>query len=162
MELSHELAKHDIKITFVNTDFTHKQIMEAKAARFEDKEKVGSDQIKMVSIPYGLEQEENRNPHEILLESTWQVMPEKLERLIHDINEESDSEKISCVIADGSMRYGYLKLQRRWESKELCYCGLLQLHYWPCFSASQSFFMMESLIVMVRSCASILFLHCFL
>ncbi|KAK4271195.1 hypothetical protein QN277_019922 [Acacia crassicarpa] len=99
MDLSHELAKHDIKITFVNTDFIHKQIMKAKG----HKEQVGSDQIQLASISDGIEQEENRNRHEILLESIWQVMPKKLEKLIQEINNEAESEKISCVVADGTM-----------------------------------------------------------
>ncbi|KAI9082436.1 hypothetical protein K1719_035579 [Acacia pycnantha] len=99
MDLSHELEKHDIKITFANTDFIHKQIMKAQ----DHKEQVGSDQIQLVSISDGIEQEENRNRHEILLESIWQVMPKKLEKLIQEINNESESEKISCVVADGTM-----------------------------------------------------------
>ncbi|XP_028800888.1 UDP-glycosyltransferase 83A1-like [Neltuma alba] len=103
MDLSHELAKHDIKITFVNTDFINKQIMEAEATRNEDKEQVGSDQIQMVSIPDGIEQEEDRNRWEILIESIWQVMPMKLEQLIQEISEKSENEKISCVVADAAM-----------------------------------------------------------
>ena len=62
MDLSHELAKHDIKITFVNTDFIHKQIMEAR----DHKEQVGSDQIQLASISDGTEQEENMSRHEAL------------------------------------------------------------------------------------------------
>ncbi|XP_054800978.1 UDP-glycosyltransferase 83A1-like [Prosopis cineraria] len=46
--------------------------------------------------------DENRNCLENLTESIREVMPNKLEKLIQEINE-SDSEKISCVVADGSM-----------------------------------------------------------
>ncbi|XP_028757666.1 UDP-glycosyltransferase 83A1-like [Neltuma alba] len=104
MELSLELRKHGIKITFVNTDFNHKRIMKAiRATRGEEEgeeERVGNYQIKLVSIPGGLQQEEKKaRPVDRLMDSGWQVMPEKLLKLIQEINE-SESEKISCVVAD--------------------------------------------------------------
>ncbi|KAI9082468.1 hypothetical protein K1719_035611 [Acacia pycnantha] len=104
MDLSHELVKQGIKVTFVNQDSTHKQIMKAQEAKGEeDKEQVGNDRIQLVSIPDGLEQDEDTNSRPERMMSISEVMPKKLEKLIQDINEESDNEKISCVIADGTM-----------------------------------------------------------
>ncbi|KAI9082434.1 hypothetical protein K1719_035577 [Acacia pycnantha] len=108
MDLSRELVKHGIKITFVNSDSNHKQIMKARVAgkgeEEDKKEQVGSDQIQLVSIPDVLEQEENTlSSLPRLLEATSEVMPEKLEKLIHEINEESENEKINCMVAEVSM-----------------------------------------------------------
>ncbi|XP_054803907.1 UDP-glycosyltransferase 83A1-like isoform X2 [Prosopis cineraria] len=69
----------------------------------EEEEQVGNDLIQLVSIPDGLEQEESKDRRGArLMESMWKVMPKKLEKLIQEINE-SDSVKITCVIADGAM-----------------------------------------------------------
>ncbi|XP_054803313.1 UDP-glycosyltransferase 83A1-like [Prosopis cineraria] len=104
MELSHELVKRGIKITFVNTNFNHERIMKVRAMRGGGGgEQVENDLIQLVSIPDGLEQEENKDRGlERLLESMWKVMPKKLEKLIQEINE-SVGEMISCVVADGAM-----------------------------------------------------------
>lgn len=97
MELSHELVKHGIKVTFVNTDFTHNQIMRALGEKGGD---VGNE-IQLVSIPDGLEDGENRTDFGKLTEAMCEVMPKKLEILIEEINK-SVSSKITCVVADES------------------------------------------------------------
>ncbi|CAL0318732.1 unnamed protein product [Lupinus luteus] len=76
MELSHELVKHGIKVTFVNTDFTHNRIVKA----LQEKCEVGND-IQMVSIPDGLEDGEDRNDLGKLTEALFE----------------------SCIVADGNM-----------------------------------------------------------
>ncbi|KAK4271193.1 hypothetical protein QN277_019921 [Acacia crassicarpa] len=104
LDLSHELVKHGIKVTFVNEDSTHKQIMKAQEAKGEEnKEQVGNDRVQLVSIPDSLKQDEEANSRPERVVSISEVMPKKLEKLIQDINEESDNEKISCVIADGTI-----------------------------------------------------------
>ncbi|KAI9082476.1 hypothetical protein K1719_035619 [Acacia pycnantha] len=127
MQLSCELVKHGIKVTFVNTDFNHKKIMKAQEARGEEdqeEQQVGSDQIKLASIPDGLGQDEDRNRLEKLTESICKVMPSKLEKLIQEINEQEseESEKISCVVADGSMGWALEVAEKM---------GIQRASFWP-------------------------------
>ncbi|KAF7803068.1 UDP-glycosyltransferase 83A1-like [Senna tora] len=117
MQLSHELVKHGIKITFVNTDFNHKQIMKALAAKGEE---VRSE-IRLTSIPDGLEDGISRNCLEMLTESICQVMPKELEMLIKEINQ-SDSVKISCVVADVSMAWALEVAEKM---------GIQRVAFWP-------------------------------
>ncbi|KAM1187631.1 hypothetical protein FF1_023683 [Malus domestica] len=82
MELSQCLVNHGFKVTFVNTEFNHKRIVNALAGKTH----VG-DCIRLVSLPDGLEPGEDRN--DLALE------------LIEKINEEG-SDKVTCVLADES------------------------------------------------------------
>lgn len=56
LELSQCLIKHSFKITFVNTEYNHKRVIDASG----QKNSIG-DQIKLVSIPDRMEPEEDRN-----------------------------------------------------------------------------------------------------
>ncbi|XP_031268660.1 UDP-glycosyltransferase 83A1-like [Pistacia vera] len=97
LELSHYLVKHGLRVTFVNTDHTHKRVINA----LQEKNYVGDDEeIRLVSIPDGLEPWEDRNDLGKLCESLVMVMPGKLEELIQEINNKEEDEKITCVIAD--------------------------------------------------------------
>ncbi|KAJ4707334.1 UDP-glycosyltransferase [Melia azedarach] len=97
LELSQCLVKHGFRVTFVNTDYNHKRVVNALG----EKNCVG-DQIKLVSIPDGMEPWESRNDLCKLTEANLRVMPGKLEELIENINKQ-EADKISCVIGDGSM-----------------------------------------------------------
>ncbi|THG13120.1 hypothetical protein TEA_008635 [Camellia sinensis var. sinensis] len=88
------LAKHGSKVTFVNTEFTHKRVMNALSGKDNIE-----DHIHLVSIPDGLEPWEDRNEVGKLTESIFHVMPGKLEELIENING-SDKDKITCIVAD--------------------------------------------------------------
>lgn len=94
MELSKCLVNHDFKVTFVNTEYNHKRIMNAMG----DTSDIG-DQINQVSIPDGMEAWEERNDLGKLCEAILSVMPGKLEELIRKINQ-VEGDKIVCVIAD--------------------------------------------------------------
>ncbi|XP_050226881.1 UDP-glycosyltransferase 83A1-like [Mercurialis annua] len=98
MELSQNFVKHGFKITFVNTDYNHKRVLE------NNNELLGEEVISLVSIPDGLEPWEDRNDLGILSEAIFSVMPGKLEELIQRINDASEEdEKISCIVADLNM-----------------------------------------------------------
>ncbi|KAF9625726.1 hypothetical protein IFM89_026534 [Coptis chinensis] len=56
MELAHNLVDHGFKITFVNTEFSHKRIMAALSNNGYDE-----DFIHLVSIPDGMEERDDRN-----------------------------------------------------------------------------------------------------
>ncbi|TXG68514.1 hypothetical protein EZV62_003449 [Acer yangbiense] len=81
MELSVSLAKHDIKITFVNSESAHKLVVNASPAATKD-----DDDIALVSIPDG--------DH-----------PEILKQVIENINATAGSDKITCVLADPGLSW---------------------------------------------------------
>lgn len=97
LELSQCLVKHGVKVTFVNTDYNHKRVVNALGQN----NYIG-DQIKLVSIPDGMEPEGDRNDLGMLTKAMVRVMPGKLQELIENINR-LENEKITCVVADGSM-----------------------------------------------------------
>lgn len=97
MELSQCLVRHGLKVTFVNTEYNHKRVMNALA----EKNYFG-DQISLVSLPDGMEPWGDRNELGKLTKAIFSVMPGKLEDLIDRINA-SEDEKITCIIADESM-----------------------------------------------------------
>ncbi|XP_027153912.1 UDP-glycosyltransferase 83A1-like [Coffea eugenioides] len=94
MELALCLVKHGIKVTFVNTEFDHKRVIESLSG-----EENVPDMMHLVSIPDGLESWEDRNDAGKLMKAIFCVMPAKLEALIEKINQ-SESDKITCIIAD--------------------------------------------------------------
>ncbi|KAK9176383.1 hypothetical protein WN944_028400 [Citrus x changshan-huyou] len=97
LEFSQCLAKHGFRVTFVNSEYNHKRVMKS----LEGKNYLG-EQIRLVSIPDGMEPWEERTDPGKLIEKVLQVMPGKLEELIEEINGRDD-EKIDCFIADGFM-----------------------------------------------------------
>ncbi|XP_057492323.1 UDP-glycosyltransferase 83A1-like [Actinidia eriantha] len=97
LELSQCLVKHGFKVTFVNSEFNHNRVVNA----LSDKDHVRSH-INLVSITDGLEPWEDRNDLGKLTEAILKVMPGKLEELIEQVNR-SDNNKITCIVADGSM-----------------------------------------------------------
>ncbi|KAH9687181.1 UDP-glycosyltransferase 83A1 [Citrus sinensis] len=97
LEFSQCLAKHGFRVTFVNTDYYHKRVVESLQGK-----NYLEEQIRLVSIPDGMEPWEDRNDFGKLIEKFLQVMPRKLEELIEEINSRED-EKIDCFIADGNM-----------------------------------------------------------
>ncbi|KAF8370114.1 hypothetical protein HHK36_031853 [Tetracentron sinense] len=116
MELSHCLADHGFKITFVNTDFIHERVM--KALPDDSKNK---NQIHLVSIPDGMGPEEDRNQLGKLFECVSRTMPSYLEELIEEVNE-SGKDKITCIIADEHMGLA-VKVAKK--------LGIPQAAFWP-------------------------------
>nr|AIS39477.1 putative secondary product UDP-glucosyltransferase 11 [Citrus x paradisi] len=96
LELSQNLAKHGLRITFVNSEYNHNRVLES----LEGKNYIG-EQIHLVSIPDGIEPWDDRSDMRKLLEKRLQVMPGKLEGLIEEIHGRG-GEKIACLIADGA------------------------------------------------------------
>ncbi|XP_027098585.1 UDP-glycosyltransferase 83A1-like [Coffea arabica] len=94
MELAVCLVKHGIKVTFVNTEFDHKRVIESLSG-----EENVPDMMHLVSIPDGLESWEDRNDAAKLMKAIFRVMPAKLEAVIEKTNQ-SESDKITCIIAD--------------------------------------------------------------
>ncbi|KAF8389723.1 hypothetical protein HHK36_024242 [Tetracentron sinense] len=97
MKLSHRLIDRGVKVTFVNTEFIHAQIMAALPGKGE--EHCG---IHLVSISDGLELENERKDALELMGTIPRVMPGNLEDLIRKILQEDD-EQIDCIIVDTTL-----------------------------------------------------------
>ncbi|KAI3761992.1 hypothetical protein L1987_52415 [Smallanthus sonchifolius] len=111
LELAQCLISHGMKVTFVNTEVNHKLVMKT----WLERDSFGP-LMRMVAIPDGMEPWEDRNDFVRSCETINQVMPRKLEELIDTINE-TDDDKISCVIADMGMPWAIrvaekLRIQR--------------------------------------------------
>nr|GMD56254.1 UDP-glycosyltransferase 83A1-like [Ipomoea batatas] len=119
MELCLCLVKHGCKVTFVNSEFNHNRIIESMS-------EADDVLINFVSVPDGLAVEEDRNDLKKLTEALFEVVPGKLEALIHNINE-SDENRISCLIADESLGWA-LDLAKK--------LGLQRVAFWPASATS--------------------------
>ncbi|XP_031282574.1 UDP-glycosyltransferase 83A1-like [Pistacia vera] len=95
LKLATKIAENGIEVTFVNTDLIAAKVM---AAMPEESE--GWSLIKFVSISNGIGQEEDRTDFDKTTNTMLRVMPGNLKDLIEKINQSSDNEQITCVIAD--------------------------------------------------------------
>ncbi|XP_071703086.1 UDP-glycosyltransferase 83A1-like [Rutidosis leptorrhynchoides] len=101
MELAQCLVKQGVKVTFINTEVSHKLI----TSNWLEKDGFG-ELMQMVCIPDGLEPWEDRADICKLTRSMLKTMPSKLETLIEATNNEDGNDKITCVIADATMVWG--------------------------------------------------------
>ncbi|KAD6795971.1 hypothetical protein E3N88_06867 [Mikania micrantha] len=97
MDAARCLTRNGLKVTFVNTEFTHKRVMSA-CSEIDGL----SDIMQIVSIPDGIESCDDRSDLGKLTKAVFEHMPTKLEELINDINKNNE-EKIACIIADYGM-----------------------------------------------------------
>ncbi|KAL4322673.1 hypothetical protein AHAS_Ahas14G0234000 [Arachis hypogaea] len=96
IQLCHVLAKYG-KVTFLNTHFNHKRTTTISCGG-------GNPNINYVSLPDGLEADDDRSDREKQLLSIKRTMPPLLPKLIEDVNALHDVEnKISCIIVTGNM-----------------------------------------------------------
>ncbi|PWA42738.1 UDP-glucuronosyl/UDP-glucosyltransferase [Artemisia annua] len=123
MELAQRLIEQGVKVTFINTEATHK-VMTKNWSKKDGYE----DLMQMVSIPDGLEPWEDRNDWGKLIKSIPQSMHNKLEELIETINKEENN-KITCVIADGCMG---------WPLRVANKMGIRRAAFWPASTATLS------------------------
>ena len=97
MEFSFCLAKQGLmRVAFVNTEFIHGRLVKD----FMDRDSIGEDRFRLVSIPDGLTDAERRISGK-LSEAIWGSMREKLEELIETIRSSGDD--VTCVVADHGM-----------------------------------------------------------
>ncbi|XVF14383.1 hypothetical protein REPUB_Repub09cG0054200 [Reevesia pubescens] len=117
MEFSQNLAKHGFKVSFVNTEFNHKRVIDAFAKKVD----VDQELVQLVSIPDGMEYGESRNQLGKLTKSILQVMPKELKKLIQKINRLENGE-ITCVVADVNMG---------WALEVAAELGIHRAAFWP-------------------------------
>ncbi|XP_020219018.2 UDP-glycosyltransferase 83A1 [Cajanus cajan] len=102
MQLCEALAKHGCKITFVHTEFNHKRANSAGAGPDNLK---GSSRIKFVTLPDGLDPEDDRSDFNKVISSIKGNMPAMLPKLIADINALDVDNCITCIV--GTMNMGW-------------------------------------------------------
>ncbi|KAF3444851.1 hypothetical protein FNV43_RR14544 [Rhamnella rubrinervis] len=139
MLFSHKLAQLDgFKITFLNTDFNHKRVLSALALADDDDDDghnsstssrgatlIGPKKnISLVSIPDGLDPDDDRTDIALLCEAVLDNMPAKLEELLRNIN--ALDNKVTCVIADSSMA---------WAMEVASRMGTRGAVFWPAAAA---------------------------
>ncbi|KAL1322804.1 hypothetical protein HN51_067804 [Arachis hypogaea] len=114
-QFSNVLTKHGCKVTFLHTEFSHK-----RAKISEDDDGGSQDHIKYVTLPDGLDHEDDRSDHVKVLFSMKKTMPSLLPKLIEDINSLDANNKISCIVATINMGWA-LEVGRKLGIK----CALL-------------------------------------
>ncbi|RRT68829.1 hypothetical protein BHE74_00023583 [Ensete ventricosum] len=114
MELSYCLVDHGFRITFVNTEFNHDRVVAALQIHST------MEQINLVSVPDGLDKEEDRNDIGRLTDGLMKTMPPGLEDLIRKSSEAGD--RITCMIVDESMAWA-LEIAKK--------MGLRPAAFWP-------------------------------
>ncbi|KAL5095818.1 hypothetical protein RYX36_000145 [Vicia faba] len=96
MQLSHLLSKHGCKITFLNTDYIHKRINKNNL-------KNEPTTINFVTLPDGLEPEDDRSDHKKVIFSIKRNMPLMLPKLIEEVDDLDVENKISCIVVTFNM-----------------------------------------------------------
>ncbi|XP_047968346.1 UDP-glycosyltransferase 83A1-like [Salvia hispanica] len=106
MSLCRQIAKHGIKVTFVNAHSIHHKILSASKKHEDEEEDDDScHNIVMETVPDGLTPEDDPNSLFTLLETLPKTMPQNLTDLIQRINTSNPNEKVTCVIADLSFSW---------------------------------------------------------
>ncbi|XP_059069698.1 anthocyanidin 3-O-glucosyltransferase 7-like [Cryptomeria japonica] len=103
MHLAWKLVSDGFFITFLSTEHSHQRMIEA------NKDKVihhNSERIRMISVPGGQPLEVARGENQInnidkFLRSVENALgPSVIDKLIQDINEKDEEQKVTCIIAD--------------------------------------------------------------
>ncbi|KAL4184290.1 hypothetical protein AMTRI_Chr10g310 [Amborella trichopoda] len=121
MEFSHRMVEHGFVVTFLNSDYNHKRVLEAPKAHPQYQTGHGNGPISLVSIPDGLDPGADRNQLGPLCESMLSSMPRALEKLIDDITNVQGLE-IHCVVAHLNMGWA-LDVAKR--------LGIVRAAFWP-------------------------------
>uniref|UniRef100_A0A2N9HEB4 Uncharacterized protein n=1 Tax=Fagus sylvatica TaxID=28930 RepID=A0A2N9HEB4_FAGSY len=136
MKLSHLIVDHRINVTFVTSEFIHAKVTASMPVKNEEK-----SQIRLVSIPDGLDPGDDRTDVLKVTESILKNMPGHFKDLIEKINQSNDDEQISCIIADATFGWA-LEVAEKMGIKGLQF-GLLEQETWPLHFVSRSLLRME-------------------
>ncbi|KAL3716572.1 hypothetical protein ACJRO7_008196 [Eucalyptus globulus] len=120
LKLSHCIADYGVKVTFVNTESIHAQVMAANPGLDDE-----SHRIKFVAIPDGLETDEERRDSTKMVDSVLRVMPGHLQELLEQVKQQSkgnEDEQINFVIAD---------LTAGWALEVAERMGIERAGFWP-------------------------------
>ncbi|XP_020213750.1 UDP-glycosyltransferase 83A1 [Cajanus cajan] len=99
MHLSQVLATHGCKITFLNTEFHHKRANTEVAGL----DNPNGHQIEFVTLPDGLDPQDDRSDHKKVIFSIKNHMHAMLPKLIQDINALHVNNNITCIVVTVNM-----------------------------------------------------------
>ncbi|XP_047971280.1 UDP-glycosyltransferase 83A1-like [Salvia hispanica] len=99
MSLCRQIAKHGIKVTFVNAQSIHDKLLLSASEDDSD------NNIVMATVPDGLTPEDDPDNPFTLFETLPKTMPQTLKDLIETINSSNPNEKVTCVLADLSFSW---------------------------------------------------------
>jgi hypothetical protein len=114
MQFSQVLANHGCKVTFVHTEFNHNR-SKTGGSRQEN--------IKVVTLPDGLEPEDDRSDLKKIMLSIKSTMPPRLPKLIEDINalDGNKNNKINCIVVTIHMGWA-LEMGHKLGIKRALFC----------------------------------------
>uniref|UniRef100_A0A0C9QVF0 Glycosyltransferase n=1 Tax=Wollemia nobilis TaxID=56998 RepID=A0A0C9QVF0_9CONI len=114
MQLARKLVSDGFHVTFINTDFNHQRIIQANGNKKFTHD--GRDKIRMISVPDGLPPEDRRNNVPNLLQALQNSLgPPVIRKLIQEINDSEEEEKITCIIADVWTCFGLYTVAQHFE-----------------------------------------------
>ncbi|GAU19842.1 hypothetical protein TSUD_170680 [Trifolium subterraneum] len=136
MQFSQVLAKHGCKITFLTSDENYNKM---KTTSINDgEEKLIEPYINLVSLPDGINPQDDRKDLAKVILSTKITMSPMLPKLIEDINALDSDNKISCIIVTKNMG---------WALEVAHQLGIKGALFWPASATSLvSFNSMERLV----------------
>ncbi|WCJ35857.1 UDP-Glycosyltransferase superfamily protein [Euphorbia peplus] len=109
MKLGYKIAQHGIKVTFVNADYIHHQILSCMPPHFHH------SNIPITLVPVSTknaaaddddDDDDSKKDGLELIKSALRNIPCNLQRLIEEMNEENKEEQVSCVICDTAAWWG--------------------------------------------------------
>ncbi|KAL2329888.1 hypothetical protein Fmac_017469 [Flemingia macrophylla] len=123
IQLSQILAKHGCKITFLNTEFSHKRLKTTGAGL----DNLKGSKMRFVTLPDGLSPEDERTDQKKVALSIKANMPSMLPKLIQDVNDSDVNNKITCII---------VTMSQCWALKVGRHLGLKGALLWPASATS--------------------------
>ncbi|KAL2329892.1 hypothetical protein Fmac_017473 [Flemingia macrophylla] len=121
------LAIYGCKITFLSSDETYSKLKSASAGHG----KVMESFIKLVSLPDGVDPEDDRKDQANVIFTTINTMRAKLPKLIEDLNALDSDNKVSCIIVTKNMGWA-LDVGRQ--------LGIKGALFWPASATSLASF----------------------
>ncbi|RLN42072.1 UDP-glycosyltransferase 83A1-like [Panicum miliaceum] len=111
MELAHRLLDRGFAVTFVNTEFNHRRVVEAAPAA------EGGRRLRLVGVPDGMDDGEDRDNLVRLNGTMQEAMPPWLEALLDGGEESAGGEgglgRVTCVVVDVTMSWALDAAKRR-------------------------------------------------
>lgn len=118
MELADRLLGNGFAVTFVNTEFNHRRVLDAAGASSS------GSRLRLVGVADGMEDGEDRDNLVRLNAAMQEAMPPKLEALLD--GEDGGLGKVTCVVVDVGMSWALDGAKRR---------GLPAAAFWPASAA---------------------------
>ncbi|KAK7295441.1 hypothetical protein RJT34_18350 [Clitoria ternatea] len=120
------LGKYNCKITFLSSDENYKKLIKSSASGGQE------SHVKLVSLPDGVDPEDDRKDQSKVILTTTNTMRAKLPKLIEDINAvDSGNNNISCIIVTKNMGWA-LELAHQ--------LGIKGALFWPASATSLASF----------------------